>query len=171
LIVTEQRAICPVIVVLLVTLGAALSATSEGISPLHAQAVFSRSSPGKAWSEFVRTTSGKKVYRLFFDPQRDVSGILVGVDLVLSDSMHGPGLNLLNPPGNWHGLQPYDFVASDFLHGPNKSGFGAHRVISVDRKGIVVDIDVLDVKVSASPGGKTQIDTVNLSIDVQNLSH
>jgi RHS repeat-associated protein len=72
--------------------------------------------------------------------ERNVKGSLVGVNLVLNDVGHlSADSNLLSPTGNWHGLQPYAFVASDLLKGPDNSTFGAHRTIEVKRKGLVVE--------------------------------
>jgi hypothetical protein len=151
---------------------AALSALAaqRRISPLHARAEFSRSRPTDVWSAFVRSDDGTRAYKLYFHPERNVKGSLVAVDLVLNDLGHlSPDSNLLSPSGNWHGLQPYDFVASDFLQGPDKSTFGAHRKIEVKRGGLVVGINVLEVKVTSSREGDAQIGDLTLELVVDNL--
>jgi hypothetical protein len=100
-----------------------------------------------------------------------VRGTLLGVDLVLDDGRYRrSNINLLSPKGNWHGLQPYEFEGSDFLHGIDKSDFGRHRTINVERQGIVVHIDVLNVTVSPALGDDTQIDSVTLSVSAENLN-
>jgi len=141
------------------------------ITPLHAKAEFSRSSSAKEWSASVLTPEGRRAYKLFFEPEYDVNRALAGVDLVLSDLQNrGSKKNLLSPPRNWHGLQPYNFVASDLLQGPDKSTFTSHRTMKIDNRGIVVQIDVLNVSLSSLPGGDHQIDEVQLSVTVNNAN-
>jgi hypothetical protein len=94
----------------------------------------------------------------------------VGVDLVLNDLGHAsPDSNLLSPTGNWHGLQPYTFIASDFVKGPDNSTFGAHRTIEIKSKELVMGINVLGVKVTSTSEGDAQIDDLTLELVVDNL--
>jgi len=157
----------PIIVVLVI--GGVISAPAalEKVSPFHTMADFSRSST-KPWSAFVLTPEGKRVYKFSFEPERDVSGVLIGVNLVLSRP--GSSSNLLNPPRNWHGLQPYSFLANDLLHGPDKSTFGAQRMIKVENEGIVVKIEILNVDVRTAAKGEPQIDNLSLALTVDNIS-
>lgn len=146
-------------------------AARERISPVHVKAVFSRDSSIKPWSAFIHSADGRRAYRLFFHEERDVRGTLLGVGLVLDDGRYSRSdLNLLSPKGNWHGLHAYNFVGSDFLNGVDKSGFGPHRTIKVEEKGIVIQIDVLDVVVSPTSGGETEVDSVTLTVSVDNLN-
>jgi len=166
---SKRHAIASVLALSLVAIS--LSAAHPRIAPLRVTAAFSRDSSAQPWSAFIHSTDGKTLYKLFFYEERDVRGTLLGVDLVLDDGRYSrSNLNLLSPKGNWHGLEPYDFVASDFLHGIDKSGFGRHRTIKLEGKGIVVRIDVLDVKVSPAPRGDIQIDSVMLSVSADNLN-
>jgi len=166
---SELRSITSALVLGLVAI--ALSAAQHQISPVRVKAVFSRDPSAKPWSVLVHSADGKRAYKLFFDQERDVRGTLLGVDLVLDDGRYSrSNVNLLSPKGNWHGLQPYNFVGSDFLHGINKSGYGSHRTIRVEEKGIVIQIDVLDVTVSPANAGETQIDSVTLSVSAENLN-
>ena len=99
-----------------------------------------------------------------------MTGSLVGIDLVLNDLAHAdPDSNLLSPAGNWHGLQPYMFDASDFLKGPDNSVFGARRTIEVKRNDLVVAINVLNVKVASTPESDPEIDDLTLELMVDNL--
>jgi hypothetical protein len=64
--------------------------------------------------------------------------------------------NLLEPWGNFHGLQPYDFAALGFIRGPEKSPFGSVREIPI--RGtvtkLVVHIDDVQVRsISAVAAG------------------
>ena len=146
-------------------------ATAPRIMPLHTRAEFSRSSSAKEWSAWVLTSGGRRAYKLFFEREYSANRALVGVDLVLNDTRNlGPEANLLSPPRNWHGMQAYMFVASDFVQGFAKSVFGSRRTIKLNDRGIVVQIDVLNVGVSPVPGGDHQIDDVQLSVTVDNTN-
>jgi hypothetical protein len=140
---------------------------SEKILPLQAKADFSRSSSAKPWSTYLVSQGGKRTYKLFLEPEYDKNRVLIGVDLQLVDARGSADVNLLNPH-DWHGLQPYDFVASDLIQGAEKSTFGAHRTITVEGRGIAVQIDIIKVQVSPATGGGYQIDDLALSIAVDN---
>jgi len=149
-----------------------VSAAQVRILPFHINAVYSRDRSNKPWSALIHAVDGKRAYQLFFDEEHDARGTLCCIHLVLNDGMgRHPNLNLLRPKGNWHGLQPYDFVASDFLQGIDKSAFGRHRTINVERKGIVVQIEVLEVKVNPVPGGEPEIGGLTLSVNADNLNN
>jgi len=76
---------------------------------------------------------GRVAYTLMLEPQPDSDSYVSSVWLYLLPHAHGhavkPSLraNLLAPPGNWHGYQQFMFAASDFVHGADKSLFGATR--------------------------------------------
>ena len=75
---------------------------------------------------------------------------------------------MLEPRKNWHGLEPYDFVAADLAQGIDKSAFGAHRKIRLANLDVVVQIDLLSAGVSRAPGGEYQIDELKISLSVDN---
>lgn len=157
-------------IVLLNLAAVSVFAAQQQISPLHIKAAFSQSRSTNPWSTFVRSADGKRAYKLYFHLERNVKGSLVGINLVLNDVGHlSPDSNLLSPTGNWHGVQPYAFVASDLLKGPDKSAFGSRRKIEVKRRGLVVEISVLNAKVASTPEGDDQIDDLTLELAVDNL--
>ena len=163
-----------IIVVLLVSacpIAAAARTRPPLIRPLQTVAEFARGSSATApWSTYVYTSDGRRAYVMWFSAEYDVAGNLVGIDLVLNRSgRRDPDFNLLAPSGNWHGLQPYMFPASDLVHGPEGTGFGASRTISVGRVRLVVKIAILASKVSKASAGSYQVDQLRLSIDVENL--
>lgn len=141
------------------------------IRPLHALVTYHPSSETPTWSPFVYSESGRKAYLLWLFLERDVNQRPIGVDLVLNRAgdKDWDG-NLLNPRWNWHGLQPYMFVASDFSNGPGKSIFGPRRVIRVERIGILVKIDVLDAHVHAPAKDDYEFTELRMDILVDNLN-
>ncbi|MGB9335164.1 MAG: hypothetical protein WCB14_09170 [Candidatus Acidiferrales bacterium] len=146
-----------------------LPASSRKISPLQTSADFSRSSSANPWSTYVQTADGRRAYRLFFEAEYNTDRVLIGVHLVLTPSRgRTVESNLLEPRKNWHGLQPYDFVAADLAQGIDKSAFGAHRMIKAANPDVVVQIDVLSASVSRAAGGEYQIDELKILLSVDN---
>jgi len=144
---------------------------SPRIIPLHTKVIFSRLSPARPWSAFVLNSYGKPVYKLFLDAQRNATGNLIVVDLVLTSAVKGnPDANLLNPQHNWHGLQPYSFVARDLAKGPDKSAFGRSRTIEGKAGNIVLQVEILNVRVTPMAEGDYQIEEIELSVEVKNKS-
>ena len=104
------------------------------------------------------------------EPEVNVAKQVIGVDLVLRNAENPKtDENLLRPAGNWHGLQPYNFVATDLMHGADKSVFSARRSIKVTSKKLTVLIQILDAKIRALPDGTHEIDDLKLAISVENL--
>jgi hypothetical protein len=104
------------------------------------------------------------------EPEADVGKHVIGVDLVLRNADEPKtDENLLSPPGNSHGLQPYNFVASDLLHGADRSVFGARRSIKVTSRKLNIVIQILDVKFRTLSDGTQEIDDLKLSVSVDNL--
>ena len=124
------------------------------------------------WSIPIKSSDGHTVYTLSFDhPFLWVGGQLEGVDLVLQrphDKADAP--NLLEPPGNWHGLQAYMFAADDLAKGGQHLAFGEKRTITVNKLGLIVRIVVLNAKVSPISSEDFQLDSLNLKIEVDNLT-
>ena len=140
------------------------------IVPKQMQAQFSQGASTKAWTDHLYSPSNKKLYVLSLVPEVDVGKHAIGIDLVLRNAEKPKtGENLLSPTGNWHGLQPYNFVASDLKHGADGSVFGARRSIKVTSRKLNVVIQILGVKSRALPNGTLEIDDLKLSVFVDNL--
>ncbi len=122
------------------------------IVPVQTTASFSIESADSPWSVPIKTTDGRTAYVLSLEPWRDVGKRLIGADLVLRRAQARSGSsNLLEPTGNWHGLQAYDFLGRDLAQGTQKTAFGEQRTIVVKRLGFKVHIALLSAKVSPLP--------------------
>jgi hypothetical protein len=93
-----------------------------------------------------------KAYRFRLTPEPDTDGHLIAFELSLEGFAHSwrPD-NLLDPTGMVHGYQKWTFGASDFSHGPAKSGYGMTRVVDLPKRGLSVRIDVVRVAVKPTP--------------------
>jgi hypothetical protein len=148
---------------------------ADAIAPQSMVVHFSR---GEAKQQLSRTFSAAgRTYTLSLEPQYGIGRYTVGVSLVLQEGKepHGQS-NLLSPPGNWHGLQPYDFMAWDLRQGVAKSTFGARRSISVPSAGLTMHIDVQKAVVSIGPhrappmpADYPQLDDLQLAIRIKSL--
>jgi hypothetical protein len=140
------------------------------IAPKQMQAEFSRKDSTKTWTDYLYSRSNKKLYVFTLQPDLNAAKQVIGVDLVLRDARNpNTDDNLLSPAGNWHGLQQYNFVATDLKHGADKSVFGARRSIKVTRKKLTVVIQIQDEKIRALPDGTQEIDDLKLAVSVDNL--
>jgi hypothetical protein len=139
-------------------------------APKQMQAEFSRENSTKPWTDHLYSPSNKKLYDLSLEPEVNGAKHVIGVDLVLRDT-ENPNTdgNLLRPARNWHGLQPYNFVATDLMHGAEKSVFGARRSIKVTSKRLNIVIQILDAKIRALPDGTHEFDDLKLAVSVENL--
>jgi hypothetical protein len=142
----------------------------ERIAPKQMQAEFSQEDSTKAWTDHLYSPSNKKIYVLSLKPEVNLAKNVIGVDLVLRDAEKPKtDENLLSPAGIWHGLQPYNFVATDLILGADRSAFGARRSIKVRSRKLNVIIQILAAKIIASPDGTQEIDVLKLAISVDNL--
>ncbi len=108
----------------------------------------SKACGGNAWVGYVRDGRGRQtVYELLLEPQYDVRDRLVGWDLLLFRP-DAPGQNLLEPKGGWHGLQPFNFVAADLLHGAEQSAFGLERRMPIRGSSTTLVARITDVEVA-----------------------
>src|ERR1700691_3397146 len=140
------------------------------IVPKQMLAQFSQGASTRAWAGQLYSPSKKKLYVLSLEPEVDVGKHVIGVDLFLRYAGEPkPGENLLSPAGNWQGLQPYNFVGSDLLHGSDRSVFGASRSIKVTSRELNIVIQILDVKVRTLSNGTQEIDDLKLSVSADNL--
>ena len=117
----------------------------------------------------VRADNGSPAYVLSLKPARDVGGHVVHIDLVLQRPGAKPDApNLLEPPGRWHGLQPYDFNAVEFVAGQEGRGYGVKRHIHITRRKLDVTFSVAKVKIRpvASTPQSEDYEFEELAIDV-----
>jgi hypothetical protein len=139
------------------------------IVPKQMQAEFSRRASTQAWTDYLYSPSNKKLYVLSLEPEIDVAKHVVGVDLVLRDAEKPKAdENLLSPAGNWHGLQPYDFDATDAIHGAEGTVFGANRSIKVTNRQLNVVIHILDIRTRPLPDGTQELELLKLAVSVDN---
>jgi hypothetical protein len=66
----------------------------------------------------VRLSSHGRVYLATLTPWPDAWRDISYIDLELHRPGRRQGRNLLSRPGNWHGIQPFYFVASDIADRP-----------------------------------------------------
>ena len=140
------------------------------IAPRQMQAEFSRERSANPWTDHLYSRSNKELYDLRPEPESNAAKHVIGVDLVLRSAVNPmTDENLLSPAGNWHGLQPYNFVATDLMHGAGKSVFGARRSIKVPSKKLVLVIQILDAKIRTLPDGTQELDDLKLAVSVDNV--
>jgi hypothetical protein len=115
------------------------------IVPKQMHAQFSQGDSTKVWTDHLDSPAKKTIYTLSLEPDLDVGKHVIVVDLVLRDADEPrTNENLLSPAKNWHGLEPYNFVASDLLHGADRSVFGARRSIKITGRELDVEIQIVD---------------------------
>jgi hypothetical protein len=144
-------------------------AAQPPIIPLRTSATFSSRTFRHRWSVPIKSNDGRTMYVLFLEPTFDVGHHVATVELVLRrpDEKKGAA-NLLAPSGNWHGLQPYDFPATDLAQGVKKSVFGEKRTIVPQSLGIVLQITISNAQVSPISGNDYQLDALEIQIEVEN---
>ena len=118
----------------------------------------------------VRCSTLQRSWTLKFDPDYDREGRPVVVSLSLVGKRGGDNLFYESP--NFHGLQPFNFAARDFLNGVRHAAFGKSRrltlpnssgmlLVSVDRavvktrKGVAL-VGALDLTLKLSTGSRSQ---------------
>lgn len=131
--------------------------------------------PDVAWSAPLRDKAGKVEYLLSLDPQRDLHGHVVMVELVLhrpGDASDSP--NLLYDGKNLHGAQPFTFDAIDLQHGVELSGFGAERTIRLESIKMQIMTRLLGASVRTASGrsfaGTPEIASLDLFLRLSSLA-
>jgi len=145
------------------------AAAKPRIVPLQTTATFSTQAPENRWSVPIKSTDGSTAYILSLEPDLDLGHHVVTLELVL----RRPGdktdaANLFDPTGTRHGLQAYDFAASDLAQGVKKSAFGEKRTVSLRDLGLMVQIVISKAAVSPISAGSYQIDALDLQIEAEN---
>jgi len=120
---------------------------------------------GNAWVGYVNANPGEIAYELFLEPQPEESGVVVGWDLVVFRPAHREE-NLLEPAGNWHGIQPFSFLAGDLRAGPERGVFGAQRTIRVRGTPATVQVRVVRAQVTTR-GPSEELTSLKLHLDVR----
>ena len=142
------------------------------IAPKKMQVEFTVGNKRTIWTDYLYSPANQKLFVVSLEPHSDGSRNAVGLDLIVRDAGKPESdANLLNSPGNWHGVQPYNFFASDLLHGAAKSVFGRRRIINVKSRGLGLEVRVLHVKISVKRNGAQEIDELTLSLAAYNLPH
>jgi len=145
-----------------------LSSAQAQIFPVSATLAYSSSTPTSAALK-IDAIDGS-AYELMLQADRDGNGAAVAVDLVLLRS--GQERNLLEPKvENWHGAQPFMFVARDLMNGPQGSVYGATRdfLVSKEKLRVRVIISKAIVRKAESVAPLNDIfDELVLSIEVSN---
>lgn len=160
----------PCIALLIVSLICCASLRADVI-PLRSTATFSADSPEKEWSVPIKSSDGFVRYILWLEPDFDTEHHVVTVELVLQkrgDKPNGP--NLLDPTGRRHGLQAYDFAASDLAKGVQKSAFGKNRTIPLKNLEMIVRVVISSAKVARISAAKYQLEALKLKIEVNNIN-
>lgn len=139
------------------------------VVPLSTNATFTAQQPQQRWSVPIQARDGHVAYILSLEPDFDVGGHVVTVELVMRQAgAKTDATDLIR--GNLHGLQPSDFAANDLAQGTKKSVFGEERTISLTKLGLLLRVAVTDATVSPNQTmGGYQLDTLGLHIQVDNL--
>lgn len=146
-----------------------IAAVSMSIVPLRTTARITSQLIGGRWSVPVKSSNGNVAYILSLEPEVDVGNHLVFVELVLRPAgKNAAKTNLLEPSGNWHGLQPFMFPANDFVDGVEKAAFGKTRKWTLKSLGLEVQVTVKEAKVRPI-SSDYQFDSLNLDIELSNL--
>ena len=104
-----------------------------------------------ATSAVIAAADGRPAYRLQLSVDPTVDDVASNLSLLLLPLNAPPDAdNLLEPPGRWHGYQPFFFAADDFKNGPVKSFFGPVREFCRDRTGLNTVIAVKRAAVAPS---------------------
>jgi hypothetical protein len=84
--------------------------------------------------------------------------------------------NLLEPPGRWHGLQAYDFNASDFKNGPEQSIDGKTRTAAIKNRKLKVTFSISNAQIVPAAvadlpieGGGYAFTALTVDVDIENL--
>jgi hypothetical protein len=119
-----------------------LAAAEDRPSPAHATISFPIREPQPTLDVPIQAPKGNRVYWLSLNPESDIGGNFVVLDLLLSRAKGGQ--NLLELKGIWHGYQKWTFAAKDFARGPAKSLYGKERIVGA---GALVGLDGLEAHI------------------------
>jgi len=142
--VSSVATTCSIFTIVLLLWGTSVRAQ---IVPFHGSLEYSATKPG--WPEMiVKARNGSPAYVIKFVPDGPQADHVNHIDLFMQrPRANADASNLLEPEGNWHGLQAYDFVASDFVQGAEHSGFGPTRHIQIKRRKLDVTFSIIKAAV------------------------
>ena len=113
------------------------------IAPFHEMIEFSASRDGGP-ALTVRAKNGSPAYSMKLVSYGGRDDALSYIELLLQRPNSKPDApNALEPEYRWHGIQAYDFVASDFALGPEHAGLGPTRHIQIKRRKLDVTFSVI----------------------------
>jgi hypothetical protein len=116
---------------------------------------YSRDSSARDKPVILVAPSGAN-YKLRLIPENDVGHHVVVLSLALNKpDSQTPRLNLLEPPGRWHGYQPYIFAASDFVQSVNGPLDQHVRTIDLPKLDMQIEVTIVGVKVEPTPPSAT----------------
>lgn len=130
--------------------------------PLRAVAGSSTATSTLSYPTHITATVGH--YSVSLQPDRDVNGEAVVLDVVVRPLEDQHRVNMLEPAGHWHGAQPFIFSARDFDHGVRASAYGRERLIPITGTSDSVRITVL--KSELGPGTSWTGGTLKLDIAI-----
>ncbi len=145
------------------------------ILPVKATLTYSHDAAGDVRTMDVRSASGRVAYHLSIQPDRDVAGRAVVLNIVLQPIGNSNELpNLLDSTGKLLGYQSYTLSASDFASGIGNSTFGPRRQFMLPKIGICVQFELMFAKVlpfaaTAKTGRGYQFERLTLIANVGNL--
>ena len=145
-----QTIVSQMLVLLLFSATATGAAPTEGAPAFTAVLAYPHQSRSPEKSYVFRSYG--KAYRFRLNPELDVNGRLVVFELLMEEPERSSrGANLLDSTGRLHGYQKWDFAASDFSHGAEKSIYGVVRTVDLPKRGPSVRIDIARVAVKPTP--------------------
>jgi hypothetical protein len=144
-------------------LAMALLGTSVGAAgdrgSLRATVRFDRTCSTNAW---FGAFGGKKHYVVSLEPVFDLSYEPIGWDLSLKG--FGETENLLEPAGEWHGLQAYNLGAEDLAHGIDRSAFGRVRSFKSDGGRTTITLEVQEAAVATDSKGRLRLTVLKVLV-------
>lgn len=159
-----------------VILAGTYAARSQEIGSSNVTLAYSTQASQPSRSALLRSPRGT-AYQLTLVPDFDAGHHVVVLELFLrKPGKNTSSLNLLDPSGHVHGYQRYDFAASDFVNGAQKSRYGETRVVTLPRLGMEVLIKVTEVHVkpiteNQVQGMEYQFGDLTLQINAQSPSN
>lgn len=113
-------------------------------------------------------------YTLRLIPENDTHHHVVVLTLALTRrDDQGLKSNLLEPPGRWHGYQPYIFAASDFAQSVN-GPLGKHmRTIDLPKLDMQIEVTIVGVKIertSLATSGEIPYQFADLTLEITTKS-
>lgn len=130
---------------------------------LRATVQFDRARSANAW---FAAFGVKQHYVASLQPVFDISREPSGWDFAVTAP--GETENVLEPSGNWHGLQAYNLVADDLLHGIDRSAFGRVRSFRING-GISIRLEIQEAVVAPDAKGNARFSLLKVLVTADGL--